>query len=75
MNKTDITKDTRMEAKERLISELGRESYGRPKLMRPIHKCVRKFGHNPVCHSVGDFAVSEHKVWFQTIPKPHETSL
>ena len=41
-------------------SEFGRESYGRPKLTRPIHKGVRKFGHTPVCHFARDFTIPEH---------------
>ena len=56
-------------------SEFGRESYGRPKLMQPIHKGVRKFGHTPVCHSARDFTVPEHNVLFWIVPKPHETGL
>ena len=56
-------------------SEFGRESYGRPKLIRPIHKGVRKFGHTLVCHSAQDFAVLEHNVWFRTVPKSHEIGL
>ena len=38
--------------------------------MRPIHKCVRKFGHTPVCHSARDFAILEHSVQSRTVPKP-----
>ena len=56
-------------------SKFGRESYGRPKLMRPIHKGVRKFGHTPVCHSAQDFVVPEHSVRSWTVPKPRKTGL
>ena len=56
-------------------SEFGRECYGRPKLTRPIHKGVRKFGHTPVCHSFKDFAVPKHCVRFRTVLKPHETGI
>ena len=55
--------------------EFEREGYGRPKLMRPIHKGVGKFRHTPVCHSARDFAISEHNVRFWTVSKPHETGL
>ena len=56
-------------------SKFGQESYGRPKLTQPIRKGVRKFGHTLVCHSAQDFAVPEHSVQSQTVPKPPETSL
>ena len=56
-------------------SEFTRESYGRPKLMRPIHKGVWKFGHTPICHSARDFVVLEHNVLFRTVLKPHEAGL
>ena len=56
-------------------SELGRESYGRPKFTRPIQKGVRKFGHTPVFHSTLDFAIPKHNVLFRTVPKPYETGL
>ena len=56
-------------------SEFRRESYGRPKLMRPIHEGVRKFGHTLVCHYARDFVVPKHNVQFWTVPKPHETGL
>ena len=56
-------------------SEFGRESYGSPKLTRPIHKGVRKFGHTPVCHSARDFAIPEHSVLSRIVPKPRKTSI
>ena len=56
-------------------SEFGRESYGRPKLTRPIRKGVRKFGHTPVYHSAQDFAIPEHIFQSQTVSKPREIGL
>ena len=56
-------------------SDFGRESYGCPKLMRPIRKGVRKFGHTPLWHSARDFAIPEHNVQSRTVPKRHETGL